>query len=121
MPKIEAKVEALDRKIAEDLATAEAARRRRRAEETYRACMADFRAEAMKANQEAKQASALETEKGTMSLRYGDGCPIPALTPGPPLVHIGRSAHGAPPVRGKGARSHPFGPTDVILAFFRPA
>lgn len=64
LPKIEATVEARDSKIAEDLAMAEAARAAAdEAEEAYRVRMAEVRAEAMKVTQEAKQASALETEK----------------------------------------------------------
>lgn len=64
LPKIEATVEARDSKIAEDLAMAEAARAAAdEAEEAYRVRMAEVRAEAMKVTQEAKLASALETEK----------------------------------------------------------
>jgi F-type H+-transporting ATPase subunit b len=63
MPKIEATVEARDKRIAEDLAIAEQARASAdEAEEAYRQRMADVRAEAMKVTQAAKQKSALEAE-----------------------------------------------------------
>lgn len=63
VPKIQSTVELRERKIAEDLAGAQAARAE--AEETeaaYRARMDSSRAEAAKLTQEAKQASARETE-----------------------------------------------------------
>lgn len=64
LPKIEGTVEARDRKIAADLAGAEAARAAADAEEeAYRARIDTTRAEAMKATQEAKAAAALEAEK----------------------------------------------------------
>jgi F-type H+-transporting ATPase subunit b len=64
LPKIEGTVEARDRKIAGDLAAAEAARAQADAdEEAYRARIEATRAEAMKATQEAKSAAALDAEK----------------------------------------------------------
>lgn len=63
LPKIEATVEARDKRIAEDLAIAEQARvSADQSEEAYRLRMADVRAEAMKVTAAAKQASALEAE-----------------------------------------------------------
>jgi F-type H+-transporting ATPase subunit b len=63
LPKIQSTIEARETKIADDLKRAEAARAQ--AEETeaaWRARMDSARAEAAKLSQEAKQASALETE-----------------------------------------------------------
>jgi F-type H+-transporting ATPase subunit b len=63
MPKIEATVEARDKRIAEDLAIAEQARAAADvAEEAHRQRMAEVRTEAMKVTQAAKAKSALETE-----------------------------------------------------------
>ena len=64
LPKIEATVDARDRRISEDLAAAERARAEAdETEEAYRLRMAEVRSEAMKSTQEAKAASARETEK----------------------------------------------------------
>jgi F-type H+-transporting ATPase subunit b len=63
LPKIEATVDARDRKIAEDLAAAERARAAADAtEEAYRTRMAEARAEAVKATAEAKAAAARDAE-----------------------------------------------------------
>lgn len=63
LPKIEATVEARDQRIAEDLATAERARAAAdETEEAYRQRIADARSNAVKVTQEAKQASARESE-----------------------------------------------------------
>jgi F-type H+-transporting ATPase subunit b len=63
LPKIEGTVELRDRRIADDLAAAEAARNRADAiEEDYRARMDAGRAEAMKLTHGAKEASGRETE-----------------------------------------------------------
>lgn len=63
LPKIQSTMEARDRRIADDLAAAEAARRAADAiEEAYRARMADSRAEALKVTGTAKQDSARATE-----------------------------------------------------------
>ena len=64
LPKIQSTVEARDRRIAEDLATAE--RARAEADETeaaYRARMDESRGEALKVTAAAKQASAREAEE----------------------------------------------------------
>jgi F-type H+-transporting ATPase subunit b len=64
VPKIEATVEQRDRRIADDLAAAEAARKAAdEMEEDYRARLDASRAEALKLTQGAKQASARETEE----------------------------------------------------------
>jgi F-type H+-transporting ATPase subunit b len=63
LPKIEATVEQRDRRIADDLAVAEAARRRAdEIEEAYRVRAEASRSEAMKLVQAAKQESAKEAE-----------------------------------------------------------
>src|SRR5688572_11688109 len=64
LPKIQSTVDARDRRIAEDLATAE--RARAEADETeaaYRARMEESRGEALKVTAAAKQASAREAEE----------------------------------------------------------
>jgi F-type H+-transporting ATPase subunit b len=64
VPKIEGTVEKRDRKIAEDLAAAEAAREAADAlDADYRGRLEASRAEALKVTQGAKQASARETEQ----------------------------------------------------------
>jgi len=64
LPKIEATVDARDKKIADDLAAAQAARSTAEATEAaYRAKMEEARAAAMKAAADAKAASAIEAEK----------------------------------------------------------
>lgn len=64
VPKIGATVEARDKRIADDLAAAEAARAEADAkDEAYRATLAENRAEAMKLTAAAKQEAALATEK----------------------------------------------------------
>ena len=66
LPKIEATVDARDRKIADDLAAATSARATADAtEEAYRLRMADARAEAAKATQQAKADSAEATAART--------------------------------------------------------
>ena len=63
LPKIQSTVDARDNRIAEDLATAQAARRA--ADETeaaYRARMDESRVEALRVTQEAKQSTARENE-----------------------------------------------------------
>ena len=63
LPKIEATVDQRDRRIAEDLAAAEAARRAAdETEEAYRARTEANRAEALKVTQAAKEASARASE-----------------------------------------------------------
>jgi len=63
LPKIEATVEQRDRRIADDLAAAETARKTAdEMEESYRARIDHGRADAMKLTQGAKEASARETE-----------------------------------------------------------
>ena len=67
-PKIEATVEQRDRRITEDLAAAERARAEADSrEEAYRAQLEENRAEALKVTQDAKQASARETERQVKS------------------------------------------------------
>jgi len=64
LPKIEATVDARDKKIADDLAAAQAARHQ--ADETeaaYRARIEDAKAASLKATQEAKSAATAEAEK----------------------------------------------------------
>ena len=64
VPKIEATVDARDRRISEDLAAAEQAREAADATEaSYRARIDEGRAEALKVTQAAKMASARETEE----------------------------------------------------------
>ena len=64
LPTIEETVEARNKRIADDLAEAEAARAAAdRTEEAYRARMEESRAAALKVTQEAKQAAARETEQ----------------------------------------------------------
>ena len=64
LPKIEATVDQRDRRISEDLAAAESARRAAdETEEAYRLRTEHNRAEALKVTQAAKEASARETER----------------------------------------------------------
>jgi F-type H+-transporting ATPase subunit b len=64
LPKIEATVDARDKRIADDLAAAERARAEAdETEEAYRQRMDQNRAEALKVTQAAKDASARETEQ----------------------------------------------------------
>jgi len=64
LPKIEATVDARDKKIADDLAAAERARAAAdTTEEAYRVRMAEVRAESVKATADAKAAAARETEE----------------------------------------------------------
>jgi len=64
LPKIEATVDQRDRRISEDLAAAESARRAAdQTEEAYRLRTEQNRAEALKVTQAAKEASARETER----------------------------------------------------------
>ena len=64
LPKIEATVEARDKRISDDLAAAERARAQAdETEEGYRARMDEARAQSMKATQEAKAAAAADSEK----------------------------------------------------------